>query len=201
MPTRNVTYLPLADLETAGDDRNPKDHDVDAIARSLTRFGVVDAIATLDARTERIVAGHGRVEALARLRDAGHDPPDGVAVDDDGAWSVPTVVGWASNDDLDSAGALIALNRSTELGGWVDESLLDLLDVLAADDSLHAVGFDTSALDQLRHRIDPTADMSGESKLDGLTLQVVVECDDEHTQRELLDELAGRGLTCRAVML
>lgn len=151
---RTVSYLPLATLQQAADDRNPKAHDLDRIEASFGRFGLIDPVG-LDDRTGKIIGGHGRVKALARMRDRGVAPPDGVQLDGDGGWLIPTVVGWASRGDLDAAGALIALNRTTELGGWADDALLDLLDDLAADDALDgAVGFDDADLDQLRSDLD-----------------------------------------------
>src|SRR3546814_3115224 len=67
------------------------------------------------------------------MRDRGDNPPEGVRVDAGGHWLVPVIVGWASRTDAEARAALIALNRTTELGGWVDDSLLDLLDGLVAE--------------------------------------------------------------------
>ena len=41
------------------------------------------------------------------------------------------MTGWSSRSDTEAGAALIALNRATELGGWVDEELIRLLTDLA----------------------------------------------------------------------
>ena len=41
------------------------------------------------------------------------------------------MTGWSSRSDTEAGAALIALNRTTELGGWADEELIRLLTDLA----------------------------------------------------------------------
>lgn len=54
---------------------NPKDHDLEELKRSFLRFGFVQPI-LVDETSGRIVAGHGRVQALISWRDEdGRDPP------------------------------------------------------------------------------------------------------------------------------
>lgn len=145
---RRVEYVPLDDLRA--DPRNPKDHDEEEINASIGRFGVLDLIVR-DERTGMIVSGHGRFKAFSAMQLRGETPPEGVQVDDEGNWLVPVVTGWASRSDSEAAAALIALNRTTELGGWVDETLLELLEGLEDDDDgLLGVGYSQRDLDALR---------------------------------------------------
>ena len=145
---RQVEYRPLASLE--GDPRNPKAHDVGTITASVDRFGYLEPI-VVDGRTGLIVSGHGRAATLRAMRDRGEAPPEGVREEPPGVWMVPVVTGWSSRSDTEAAAALIALNRTTELGGWVDESLLGLLDGLAdVEDGLVGVGYTGSDIDHLR---------------------------------------------------
>ena len=61
------------------------------------------------------------------------------------------MTGWSSRSDMEAGAALIALNRTTELGGWVDEELIRLLSDLAdVPDGLVGVGYTSSDLDNLR---------------------------------------------------
>lgn len=149
---RRVEYLPLTKLTP--DSRNPKAHDEIAIDASIGRFGFIEPV-VLDERTGHIISGHGRTKVLTAMRDEGQTPPNGVRVDEDGTWHIPVVVGWASRTDLDASGALIALNRTTELGGWVDDELLGLLDDLAADgeQGLDGVGYGTDDIEALSARL------------------------------------------------
>lgn len=149
---RRTEYLPLDHLQA--DPANPKSHSVETIDASIGRFGVIDQIVR-DDRTGYIISGHGRHETLRRMRDRGENPPEGVRVDAGGHWLVPVVVGWASRTDAEARAALIALNRSTELGGWVDDSLLDLLDGL---DDYTGIGFSENDTDDLRARLEELAD-------------------------------------------
>jgi hypothetical protein len=165
---RKVAYLPLSGLTP--DPRNPKGHDHETIGASIGRFGVLDLIVR-DERTGRIVSGHGRAEVFSRMRDRGEAPPEGVLVTPDGKdWMVPVVVGWASRTDTEAAAALIALNRTTELGGWVDDALLELLDEIGSlgPDGLTGVGYDEHELEDLRKLLAPDTDVDewdGESGL------------------------------------
>lgn len=149
---RNIQYLPLDDLQ--GDPRNPKAHDIDTIDASINRFGVLDLI-VMDERTNQIISGHGRKNTLQAIRDRGETPPEGVQQDKDGNWLVPVVTGWASRSDTEAAAALIAMNRTTELGGWVDESLLELLQELQDDpDGFDGVGFENRDLSNLESALE-----------------------------------------------
>lgn len=155
---RKVAYLPLSELTP--DPRNPKGHDHETIGASIGRFGVLDLIVR-DERTGRIVSGHGRAEVFGRMRDRGEEPPEGVLLTPDGKdWMVPVVVGWASRTDTEAAAALIALNRTTELGGWVDDALLELLDEIGSlgPDGLAGVGYDEHELEDLRKLLAPDDD-------------------------------------------
>lgn len=149
---RRTEYIPLDHL--LADPANPKSHSVETIDASIGRFGVIDQIVR-DDRTGYIISGHGRHETLTAMRNRGENAPDGVRVDASGHWLVPVIVGWASRTDAEARAALIALNRSTELGGWVDEALLDLLDGL---DDYEGVGFTETDTDDLRARLEELAE-------------------------------------------
>lgn len=154
---RQVSYLPLDSLRH--NPRNPKDHALDTIDRSISRFGVLDLL-VLDERTGYLISGHGRHKALAAMQARGEDPPEGVRLDASGRWLAPVITGWASRSDSEAHAALIALNRTTELGGWVDDALLDLLDDLDAldDGSLETTGFTGDDLAALRDKLAALGD-------------------------------------------
>lgn len=154
MTDRRVEYLPLDSLK--GNPRNPKAHDLDTLDKSIGRFGMLDQIVR-DDRTGEIVSGHGRHAALTAMQERGERPPEGVQEDEDGRWLVPVVVGWSSRTDTEAAAALIALNRTTELGGWVDDSLLDLLEELSQEEEgLEGVGFTSEEIGALSAMLDET---------------------------------------------
>lgn len=148
---KTLEYLPVVDL--IPNSRNAKGHDIGLIHTSIARFGFIETIVR-DDRTGMIVSGHGRAESLLQMQNAGQSPPDGIRIDEDGKWLAPVLTGWASHSDIEANAATIALNRSTELGGWVDDQLLDLLEELAREEGgLDGVGFDADDIEDLRNRL------------------------------------------------
>lgn len=160
---RQVEYLPLSSL--VPDERNPKAHDQSVIESSVGRFGFIEPIVR-DGRTGKLISGHGRTASLQAMHAAGQDAPEGITAtttEDGGTdWLVPVVTGWSSRTDTEARGALIALNRAGEVGGWVDDALLDALADLTQDgeeDALVGIGFDAKELDDLRNRLDSPPDL------------------------------------------
>lgn len=150
---RAITYMSIDELEV--DPRNPKTHDEETVAASIERFGVMDPIVR-DDRTGYIISGHGRRKALLSLKALGGEPPAGVLTDPaSGSWLIPVLTGWESVDDDEAAAALIALNRTTELGGWDEEVLLELLDDLGnMDGGLIGVGYEARDVTSLRTALE-----------------------------------------------
>lgn len=161
---RQVSYVPLSTL--APDPRNPKAHDQETIDASIGRFGMLDLIVQ-DQRTGYIVSGHGRHKALSGMEERGETAPEGVKVSPEGQWLVPVVTGWASRTDTEASAALIALNRTTELGGWVDDALLDMLsDLDDGGEGLVGVGYSPAEVEDLRDHLAEVA--ASEDELDDL---------------------------------
>lgn len=129
---RWTDYVPLESLRPAV--RNAKLHDVERLANSYAEFGSVESM-TVDERTGRLVAGHGRWASLVLARSRGDATPDGVIVDDDGGWLVPIQRGWSSRDDRHAEKYVLASNRLVEIGGGYDDrELAAMLEDLAAED-------------------------------------------------------------------
>lgn len=167
---RHTVYMPLDEVLRAP--RNPKLHAKNIIAGSMSHFGVVE-LPALDERTGRLVAGHGRLDDWQRRRDTGENPPDGVDVDTNGDWLVPVTRGWASRSDMDAEAYLIVSNRSTELGGYDNEGLAEVLVDLRDEDAdlLALTGYDEGDVDDLVKLttppdLDELADALGEPEAD-----------------------------------
>lgn len=136
--------------------RNPREHHIEALVASLRRYGFTAPI-ELDERTGRMVAGHGRREAVMLMWQNGEPPPAGVHIDDDGEWLVPVLRGWSSRNDTEAEAYIIASNKLTEAGGWINRTLAEMLeDVVTADAPLQeTLGMDFEDIDALIARIDP----------------------------------------------
>lgn len=143
--SHRIEHVPLGKLQEA--QRNPKQHSPD-IGVSIGRFGYVEPI-VLDERTGRIVAGHGRKDALLKLKASGGKPPSGVTVARSGEWLVPVMRGWASKDDAEAEAYLIASNRLVEAGGWDEGELAQMLSGLSSSDALEGIGFSQMDIDAL----------------------------------------------------
>lgn len=182
MTGREIEYLPLAEL--AGNPRNPKTHNLPLLDASMGRFGFVEPIVR-DGRTGYVISGHGRKEQLLAMEAEGQDPPDGIRVDESGRWLAPVVAGWSSRSDAEADAALVALNRTTEVGGWNDEALLELLDGLASSGAgFDGVGMDESdrdalaallrSVDSVERDLDSLADEFGEPAEDDHLVRIVL---------------------------
>jgi hypothetical protein len=111
-----IEYVRLSALKLAK--RNPKTHDVAAIMASIRRHGFIDPLVENE-RTGRLVAGHGRCEAIQAIKvDTPDAPPARVKVDVDGEWLLPVIRGIAFKDERRAEEYLLASNRLSEIGGW-----------------------------------------------------------------------------------
>lgn len=152
---RRTEYVRLRELQ--GADVNPKAHDRQGIALSISSHGLAE-LPMIDERTGRLIAGHGRLADLCERRGRGDtDPPAGILLDDDGEWLVPVQRGWASRDDEHARAYLVASNKLTESGGWDLDVLPGYLAELAEIDLLPLTGFTDDELAELL-KADPQDD-------------------------------------------
>jgi len=151
--TRYIEYMPVDELVPAV--QNPKQHDAEQIAQSQHRFGYVEPV-VLDERTQRLVAGHGRLEGLALLWAAGFDPPEGILEDERGRWNVPVTRGWSSTNDVEAAALLLAVNKLVMVGGMDQDALSQMLSDMNDElTSWEGIGFSDVELADLLTRRDP----------------------------------------------
>lgn len=128
--------------------RNPKKHDISSIKASLLRFGYVELIVR-DGTSGRIVAGHGRADALEQMKAEGKRPPGNVEIGAGGEWLVPVLAGVAFADETAAEAYLVASNRIVETGGYDKELLNAILADLRDADALGGTGFSESEVDAL----------------------------------------------------
>lgn len=141
-------------------DRNPKRHDIGAIASSIARHGFKMPPRyepTLNDGAGGIVAGNGRADTLAAMRAQGLPAPRGVEVRD-GAWYVPVLFGVDAPSRAAAEAFGLDDNNLTMAGGeytaldmsrmWESEGYLALLADLAKAGAL-PVTVDGDDLDTL----------------------------------------------------
>jgi ParB-like chromosome segregation protein Spo0J len=149
-----------------------------ALAASVKRFGLVQPI-IVNKTTGRVVGGHQR---LGVLLEQGVTEAD-VAI---GSWSA-----------AEERALNVALNNPAAQGeftGDVRAYLDQALQGLSLDD-FQALRFDELTINK------PKRDHRSASDRRGLEYKLVVECRDEEHQAELLEELEGRGLTVKLLVV
>lgn len=151
MAPHAITYQSIDDLVLSRHPDNAKAHDIPGIRASMERFGFVAPL-IVDRGSRRLVAGHGRLEALLAIRDADEAPPRGIEIVK-GDWLVPVIdtVSFADSSELEAY--LLADNQLTIAGGWSEEMLLASLQRLSsASDGLVGTGFSAQAMVDLLDR-------------------------------------------------
>jgi hypothetical protein len=192
-------WLPLSALH--GWERNPKRHGetVPKLVRAIIRWGWGSPI---EARRENgeIIAGNGRMQAAERLavrwtktseraRSKWH--PEAVRV---AAGEVP--VRYRDLDEDDAHEAAIADNRIGEDSEWDKELLAEHLEEFEDDADL--MGFDDSEIESTLDQEERSESQSRHQP--GETFAIVIECESEQQQLDLLAEAERRGWRCRALI-
>ena len=135
-----VVFTKLSEIQEA--DRNVKDHDIGSIHESMNRFGFTSPL-LLNETTGKLVAGHGRIEALKQKKQFNEPAPVNIKVDDEsGDWLVPVIRGVSFKSEEEAQAYLLADNRLVELGGWDTGALIEELEKIAEETSLQGTGFD-----------------------------------------------------------
>ena len=158
---------------------NPRENDVavDAVARSIERFGFASPIIARRENNE-IVAGHTRYKAAQKLS----------------LRHVPVV--FVDLDPVDSHLLALADNKIGEQAKWDTESLADILRSLSdlgAD--LEDAGFSDEDL-----KLDDSLpdDLSESLQTE---YRIEIELESEGDQKKIFDELNERGFKCRVLTL
>ena len=164
-----VQYIDLEEIIEA--DNNPKDHDLGVIYQSINRFGFTNPI-MLNEATGKLLAGHGRLQALKLIKDANDPIPDRI-VEEDGRWMVPVIKGINIDNPAEAQAYLLADNRLTELGGWKNIDLIESLnEIMEKTGDLDGTGYDLEDIDTILRDLerDSFGDAAGESTESAETL-------------------------------
>lgn len=135
-----IEYVDLDVLARAK--RNPKNHDLPTIRASILRHGFVAPLVE-NAKTGRLVAGHGRLEAVLAIRAETPDTAPRRVKVAGGKWFLPVVRGVSFPNEQRAEEYLLADNRLVELGGWDDASLIPMLQEISArgEAAINAIGW------------------------------------------------------------
>ncbi len=209
-----AVYLPVGSLRPHP--KNPRVHgqEILNLARTILRT-TWGAPIVAQRSTMRIIGGHGRLlaaqEILAGIEvdgilRGGHDHVFDRAAPGPGL--VPVRLVDVSDAEAD---AMTLADNSHRLQGRDDAALVvEMASGFARDAAVMAdIGFDGAALDALVRQAGDAVMASGgdddeasgtEPQLGGLQYRIVIECDGEGHQGELLERLEAEGLRCKPLM-
>lgn len=175
--------------------KNPRRGDVQAIKGSIVANGIFRPVivnkGTYTDKPNEILAGNHTVKAIREL--AEENP-------DDRRWQQVEV--WMVDVDAERAARIVlADNRTADLGSYDNEELLDLLDMMDGD--LDGTGYDADDLEKLAG--GDSGDIlpepgDSDSEEYNFSYSIVVECESEEMQEELLQKFMEDGLNCKAIM-
>lgn len=179
--------------------KNARRGDVQAIKASIVTNGIYRPIiinkGTYTDRPLEVLAGNHTLQAMRQI--AEENP-------DDKSWQ--TVDVWQVDVDDDRATRIVlADNRTADLGDYDNAELAELLELV--DHDLDGTGYTDTDLEDISERLS-TADNGsilpepGDAENEDMNMSyaVVVECEDEDEQTELLEKFMEAGLKCKAIM-
>ena len=149
---RKITFVPISDLAT--NPRNARTHSarqIQEIARSIERFGFNNPV-LIDERN-KIIAGHGRVEAAKLL----------------GRERVPTLrIGHLS--DQDKRAFILADNKLAEKAGWDPKILaIELQGLIELDFDVESIGFSLPEVEMILDAAAPPANNTADDEIPAVT--------------------------------
>lgn len=169
IPIHNLELLP----------NNPKHGDVDAIARSLKTLGQHKPIVARRIENSKgiVLAGNHTLQAALQL-----------------GWDEIAVV-FVDDDEQTGNARSLADNRTSDLGTYDNEALLNMIDSIEDAELMQVVGYSKSDLDDLLNMPAPIT-LSEDQKL-----AILINCDSEAQQEELFDRLVGEGYDVKVLTL
>lgn len=169
-------YIPLAQAVLW--DRNPKSHDIGAIAESIERYGFKDPPAW-DEALQGLIEGNGRTFALTGMQKQGRPAPRGILVNKEtGEWCIPILFGVNATSRSIAERYAIDHNNLTLMGGdltmfdiakiWDRDAYLAVLQDLAVDGEMPvSVDFDDlSLLEKEGLEFESLPDLTGDADLE-----------------------------------
>ena len=177
-----VEQLAVMDLiPYVNNSRTHSDEQVTQVASSIKEFGFTNPILIDD--DGGIIAGHGRLMAAKKL----------------GLVEVPCIrLGYLT--EAQRKAYVIADNKLALNGGWDNDLLkIELTELDSLDFDLNLIGFDLS---ELANIFDPvTEEIELKEQTYSETFNIIIECENEHNQESIYNELQEKGYKCQVQSL
>tara|TARA_R110000824_G_scaffold83708_2_gene209418 strand:- start:1549 stop:2118 length:570 start_codon:yes stop_codon:yes gene_type:complete len=162
--------------------QNARVGDVGAIRRSIKANGFFGAIVVQRSTGHILVGNHRYKAAKAEKLD-----------------EVPVM--FIDCDDEKAVRILLADNKTSDLGGYNDEQLLDLLTNVSEAGELDGTGWNSEDVDKLLKMFNDLPELNTDPVDLQLNYSVLVSCDNDQHQRETLETLTSQGFQVSASML
>ena len=177
-----IEQLKVGDLiPYVNNSRTHSDEQVMQVASSIKEFGFTNPILIDD--DGGIIAGHGRLMAAKKL----------------GLVEVPCIrLGHLS--EAQRKAYVIADNKLALNSGWDNDLLkIELMQLDSIDFDLNLTGFDLS---ELANIFDPvTEEIELKEQTYSETFNIIIECENEHNQESIYNELQEKGYKCQVQSL
>ncbi len=163
--------------------RMHSDEQVAEIAASIAEFGF-NAPLAVD-RADVLIYGHGRLAAAKKL----------------GLATVP-VIRIEHLTEAQARAYRLADNQIAANASW-EPALLrtEIADLSGLGLDLGLIGFSVEELRDIVFPLPTRERSTARGVTDGLSFQVIVECEDEDQQAEILEDLRSRGIKCKPLIL
>lgn len=215
-------WIPVEMAAALGWKENPKSHDINAVVDSIAKYGFRDKPAfdanlhNINGGKGAIIYGNGRIEALMWMYKQKRDVPRGIKVDKEtGKWYVPIEYGLDAKNEEQAMAFAIDHNSLTLMGGdlslsesvkiYDEAALIDILQTVYNAEEV-SISFDPadlqSLIDNITNDSQDSDDDEGAGDEEDLPEKylVVIECENEQNQLELLERFEKEGLRCRALL-
>ena len=175
--------MPLSELHSA--EYNPRqisDSALQGLENSIERFGLVQPI-VWNKQTGNVVGGHQRIKALQKM----------------GKTEAPVIV--VDLSEPEEKALNVTMNNPAIQGEFTGDLsiLLDEIKIDMPELDFSALNMDDLGLTKILNDDDNSTarDRKELTMSSDYQYSVIIDCDDETHQAELLNELEGRGLKCR----
>ena len=163
---------------------NPRRGDVNLIAQSIEVNGFYQPI-VVQKRTGYVIAGNHRLAAARQIKMA----------------EIPVVV--LDVDDEQARRMVLVDNRAADKATYDADALVDLLGQFDLDD-LEGTGWTEDEVDDLLTpdalSDEPEPEPEADEQMGGLEFRVVVDCQSEQDQAQLIETLEAEGRVCRPMV-
>ncbi|MHA6556191.1 ParB N-terminal domain-containing protein [Corynebacterium pyruviciproducens] len=185
LPTNQLTYYHA----------NPRIADTKPLQESIRKNGQYRPIivnkGTTTGTTNEVLAGNHTLKAIQELN--AQYPGEYVDID---CWIIDV-------GEEQAKRIVLADNRTADLGTYADDLLINLLQSL--DNDLTGTGYDDQDLLELLEKTNneeeaAAAEADAEEDDIAQSFSIVVECENEQQQADLLAKFMEEGLECRAIM-